>query len=149
MTTELKTDSDLINPLESHIGYQLRRASTLVMAVLADRLSTTHLTITEASVLVMINYNPGISQSAIGRSLGVKRANMAPIIATLDDRGLVLRSNPNGRLVSLSTTEAGRQSSNMIEAMMRANDNEMFGSLEAQSQLDLLNWLTALRRSRV
>ena len=149
MATKLKTDSDLINPLENHIGYQLRRASTLVMAVLADRLSTTHLTITEASVLVMINYNPGISQSAIGRSLGVKRANMAPIIATLDDRGLVLRSNPNGRLVSLSTTEAGRQSANMIEAMMRANDIEMFGSLEAQSQLDLLFWLSALRRSRV
>ena len=147
MASARKTDSDLINPLESHVGYQLRRASTLVMAALADRLSTTNLTVTEASVLVMIHHNPGVSQSAIGRSLGVKRANMAPIIATLDDRGLVHRSNPNGRVISLSATEAGRQCADTVEATMRANDMEMLGTLKPESQRDLLDWLTAIRRA--
>ena len=45
--------------------------------------------------LLVIEANPSITESEIGRLLTIKRANMAPLAALLTSRGLVL--TPKGR----------------------------------------------------
>ena len=61
----------VVDPLKAYPGYQLRRASGAQMAVLARRLAVLELRPTEATVLRLIDANPGIKQSAIGRLLEI------------------------------------------------------------------------------
>lgn len=96
------------NPLDGLLGYQLRRASGAMLADLAHVLDGPGLTPTEASVLLLIAHNPGITQSEIGRILAIQRANMAPIAAMLTENGLLSRTQADGRSQGLELREAGR-----------------------------------------
>ncbi len=74
----------LVNPLEAHLGYQLRRASVFAMTDLGTRLTPTGLRPSEVAVLMVIRANSGCQQGAIGELLGIKSANMVPLVARLD-----------------------------------------------------------------
>ncbi|WP_417320663.1 MarR family winged helix-turn-helix transcriptional regulator [Emcibacter sp.] len=97
------------NPLQDLVGYQLRRASAAMLTHLGQGLSDIGLKITETSVLVMIEANPGMKQSDIGRVLGIKSANMAPLVAVLSDRGLIKKKPLDGRSHGLHLSEEGKQ----------------------------------------
>lgn len=135
------------NPLEDHLGYQLRRASSLVMATLADRLADLGLTIVETSILILVDANSGIFQSEIGRTLGIKRANVAPLAAALERRGLVLRSTSGGRSIGLSTSAEGHELAIRAEAIMKDNDRSLFDRLDAPLRLAMLQALALLWRT--
>jgi DNA-binding MarR family transcriptional regulator len=141
--------SPVTNPLDEHFGYQLRRASSLVMATLADRLAELRLTIVETSILVLIDRNPGIFQSEIGRVLGIKRANVAPLASSLERRDLVSRTSPEGRAVGLSTTAAGHELAARAEALMRENDEQLFEHARPETREMLRAALEDLWRSRL
>ncbi|GAN78839.1 MarR family winged helix-turn-helix transcriptional regulator [Acidocella aminolytica] len=96
------------NPLEQLLGYQLRRASQAMMADLSAALTDLELKITEMSVLMVIEENPDITQSEIGRVLGIQRANMVPLTTQLERRGLIRKGVTTGRAQALRLTPAGR-----------------------------------------
>jgi DNA-binding MarR family transcriptional regulator len=125
MATEPDTISP-VNPLVDHLGYQLRRASSLVMAMLAERLTALDLTVVETSFLILVARNPGIRQSDVGRLLSIKRANVAPLTSSLEHRGLVARTLPAARMSGLSATSAGAELADRAEAVMRENDRIVF-----------------------
>lgn len=129
--------SPVINPMEDHVGYVLRRASSLVMTTLAERLAEVGLRIVESSVLVLIETNPGIFQSEISRALGMQRANVVPLITGLEQKMLVRRSSVRGRQIGLSTTPDGKRIAKRIAAIMQANDAHLFGSLDSEAQTQL------------
>ncbi len=101
------SDAGIDNPLDALLGYQLRRASATIVADLAGSLDDLALKPAEASVLMLIEANPGITQSDIGRMLGIKRANMAPIAALLTARKLIDRTRADGRSQGLWLNDAG------------------------------------------
>ncbi|MBD8545154.1 MarR family winged helix-turn-helix transcriptional regulator [Sphingomonas sp. CFBP 8760] len=101
-------DRILENPFDSHLGYLLRRASNAIIGELAQRLDAIGLKVSEASILLLIEHNPRITQSDLGRMLGIKRANMVPLAAGLESRGLVTRQPVNGRSHGLTLTETGK-----------------------------------------
>lgn len=74
---------------------------------LTRRLEPVALTPVEASVILLIGGNQGLTQSAIGRALGIQRANMAPLVARLETRGLLARNPADGRSHTLSLTADG------------------------------------------
>jgi len=98
----------LHNPLDALLGYQLRRASTVMMAHLGAALAETGLTPTEASILLLIDANPACTQSDLGRALAIKRANMVPLMSGLLKRGAVERAPVDGRSQALSITANGQ-----------------------------------------
>lgn len=110
------------NPLDGLLGYQLRRASTAILADLAHSLADLRLRPTEASVVLLIAANPSITQSEIGRILGIQRANMAPIAAMLTERGVIDRSRADGRSHPLRLSEAGRALSGEIHARIATHE---------------------------
>lgn len=122
------------NPLEDHLGYQLRRTSSYLMGVLAQRLTQIELTPSEASVVILIAGNERITQSEIGRILGIKRANMTPLTASLERRGLVEREAIGGKSFGLTVTASGRKAAEHAERMMLDHDREFFGSLSPQAR---------------
>src|ERR1700753_2223817 len=87
----------LADPLAELLGYHLRRLSVRVMTDLGRSLAPLDLNPADASGLLMIDANPGITQSEVGKAIGVLRANMAPLVADLVSRGLVEREPVDGR----------------------------------------------------
>lgn len=115
-------EPDIDNPLEALLGYQLRRASAAFLADLAHTLDDLALRPTEASVLLLIERNPGITQSDLGRTLGIKRANMAPLAAMLSARALVDRTRPDRRSQGLQLTDAGEALAAEIAARIATHE---------------------------
>lgn len=108
-----------LSGLDALFGYQLRRASGVVMADLTDRLAPMGLTVVEATLLGTIQAHPGATQSSIGAALGIQRANMAPLIAKLAARGLIDKTRVDGRSQGLSLTQSGLA---LVEAAQEAVD---------------------------
>ena len=97
----------LASPLDSLLGYRLRRASMAMMADLMSALTPLGLSAGEASFLILVGANPGCRQSDVGRTLEIKRANMTPLVARMKARELVIDAPIDGRSRSLTLTEAG------------------------------------------
>lgn len=141
---EPESDAEISNPLEFHVGYQLRRASAAILNRLASLLSDLKLTISEASVLVLVDDHPGITQSALGRALGIHRANMAPLAAILTERGLIERSQPGSRSIGLKTTKLGREQAMRARRCMQANEDALLPALTPDQRAALIDLLKGI-----
>jgi DNA-binding MarR family transcriptional regulator len=95
------------DPLQDSAGYSLRRASHAMMAELGERLTQVGLKMADASVLMVIEANPAVTASQIGRTLDIRRANMVPLLKKLEDAGLIERAPIDGKSQGLSLTDAG------------------------------------------
>ncbi|HWV12629.1 MAG TPA: MarR family winged helix-turn-helix transcriptional regulator [Sphingobium sp.] len=116
------TDNRLINPVASRLGYRLRRSSSAMMATLGAALELVGLRPVEATILLTIGANPGCIQSDIGRMLGIKRANMVPLITGLIQKNLVQKSPVDGRSFALSLTTEGEDARGEADAIMSAHE---------------------------
>lgn len=134
----------LDNPLEDLLGYQLRRASAAAMGQLARDLQALDLTPMEASLLVLVAANRGITQSVLGRTLGIHRANMVPLVATLGRRGLVERSAA-GRSHGLAASACGTELAHKARAAMLAHDAAIVAALRPGEAAPLREVLARLR----
>jgi DNA-binding MarR family transcriptional regulator len=134
----------LIDPLKNLPGYALRRASLAVMAELARRLAKMNLRPTEASVLVVIEANPGITQSEVGQLLEIARANMTPLAARLLDRDLIVRSRVDGRSHGIRLSAAGRQLTRKARQAMAENEAALLGRIPRADHAAFLQALRAL-----
>jgi len=77
--------------LDAMIGYNLRRASAFALNDFAGALSYASLRPVTFSMLALIDEKPGIRAAALCRELGIKSANMVPLIAELEERALLER----------------------------------------------------------
>jgi DNA-binding MarR family transcriptional regulator len=96
-----------VNPLKHVLGYELRRASVAVMAKVAGGIAPLGLTPGQASLIVLVGANPGCTQSAIGRALGAKPANLVPLLNQLAALRIVNREQGSGRTIALSLSDHG------------------------------------------
>jgi DNA-binding MarR family transcriptional regulator len=131
-------------PFDSLLGYHLRRASVAVMADLAAALAPLDLKPAEASILFTIAAADGVTQAELGRVLGIQRANMAPIIASLIRRGLLGKQTADGRSQSLHLTQAGWTLHQDALAATQAHERRLFGGLPAADRQRLTMQLKAI-----
>ena len=80
-----------LGALSGFIGYRLRRAQLSLFAGFELALREIGLTPGELSVLVVIDRNPGLTQSDVCAALGIQRANFTPLLQELEAEGLVIR----------------------------------------------------------
>src|SRR5438128_9434632 len=94
--------------LPSLLGYALRRTQSAVF----DDFAATFAQAGEAlrpgefGLLVLVERNPGLSQMALARALGIDRSTLVPILDRLQARGLLVRrrSPTDGRTHALGLT---------------------------------------------
>lgn len=134
----------LVDPLKDLPGYALRRASTTVMAKLAERLSALDLRPSEASVLLIIDSNPGVTQSQIGRLLDIARANMAPLTARLAARDLIVRESAGGRSHGLTLSASGRRLTQKAQRIVAELEAELMERIPAAQRAAFLRMLKTL-----
>ena len=138
----------LRDPLKNFVGYALRRASSLEMANLSNQLAQLDLRPTEGSVIVIVQANPGIRQSDIGRMLDIASANMTPLIARLDSRGLILRKRKDGRSQGLRLTEEGTRLATQALAEMEKHEREMMARVPEAMREPLVSALQSIWREQ-
>lgn len=95
------------DPLVNLPGYLLRRASAAALVELNQRLAMFGLHHTDVSLLLLIQANPGITQSEAGRILGIQRANMVSFVNRLQKPGWIERKPVDGRSQGLLLSAVG------------------------------------------
>jgi DNA-binding MarR family transcriptional regulator len=134
------------DPLQNSSGYSLRRASIAMTAELAQRLSTLGLRMADATVLMLIEANPAITASKIGRALDIQRANMVPLLKRLEDAGLVTRTPIDRKSQGLTLTTAGAARLAEARAVVDAFEADLIARVPEQHRAHLLPALDALWR---
>lgn len=134
------------DPLTSYPGYALRRAANATAAELAARLASHELRQSDASVLMLIEANPGTTASALGRQLDIQRANMVPLLKGLETAGLVRREAIDGKSVGLELTAAGAERLAEARAVIEAFEAELIARVPAEHRAHLLPALDAIWR---
>jgi DNA-binding MarR family transcriptional regulator len=103
----METGSSARGQLGGLVGYHLRRASAAMMADFSGELAGVALRPVQFAILSLVADNDGTSQTELCRELNVQKANMAPLIAELERRGLLARKPaPLDRRVQMLTLTA-------------------------------------------
>jgi DNA-binding MarR family transcriptional regulator len=125
-------------------GYALRRAAASIQAEFAALLHPLGLRPTDASMLVLIKANPGITQSSLGQNLGVQRANMVPLVARLEESGYITRVAVDGRSFGLALTEFGAEMCGKVQEAMNIHQKQIFQRIPAADRGHFVPALRAL-----
>jgi DNA-binding MarR family transcriptional regulator len=138
-----------MTPLSGYVGYALRRAQGVIFADFNHTLAELSLRPGQFAVLMMIDQNPGASQSDVSAALGIQKANFVATIADLEKRGLVRRrkSESDARTYSLGLTPRGRtllQRAAELQSLHEARVTEQLGKEGRLQLLGLLDRLSAL-----
>ena len=134
------------DPLPAYPGYSLRRAANATAVELAARLGDVDLRQVDASLLLLVEANPRVTASALGRQLDIQRANMVPLLKRLEDAGLIVREPIDGKSQGLSLTEEGRAKTREALRVINAFETELLGRIPAEHRDHLLPALEALWR---
>jgi DNA-binding MarR family transcriptional regulator len=134
------------DPLPLYPGYSLRRAAHATAAQLAARLGEVGLRQVEASLLLLVDANPDITASALGRQLDIQRANMVPLLKRLEDNGWISRTPIDGKSQWLALTPAGVAIKRKAQAIIDRFENELLARIPAEHRDHLLPALDALWR---
>lgn len=134
-------------PLDGLLGYWLRRASAVMMADLGASLASVELRPTEATILILIGNQPGLTQSELGRVLAIARANMAPLMAGLMKRGFIHKSRVDGRSQALALTAWGHDKVTQARAIIDAHEHRFQSRLAADMPEKVIEALKQLGAS--
>ena len=134
------------DPLIRFPGYALRRAANATAAELSARLAALDLRQSDASLLLLVAVNPGATSSALGRALGVERANMVPLLKRLDEAGLIGREAIDGNSQGLRLTPAALRRLAEARKIIEAFEAELLARVPAEHRDHLLPALNAIWR---
>ena len=108
-------DYDVLDEL---LGYSLRRAQVAMFAAFHEATRGMDVTPPRFTALVIIGANPGLSQSTLGKVLGIARSGAMLVTDWFEERGFVERRRRDGdaRAWGLHLTKKGEQ---LVERMKR------------------------------
>lgn len=128
------------------IGYHLRRAQVHLFADFARTMAEAQMTPGQFGVISLIGANPGLTQSALARAVGIERSTMVAVIDNLQDRGLVERrpSPVDRRSYALMLTETGTALLERLTPLVRAHERNVARRLSTAEKDKLIDLLTRL-----
>ncbi|MDB5576394.1 MAG: MarR family transcriptional regulator [Bradyrhizobium sp.] len=133
------------NPLLNYAGYLLRQAAKRRLAQLAQHLEPIGVGVSEASMLVLIGRNPGISQTECGRMLSVQPPNLNPITRRLIERKLIDSTKGRGRALCLTLTGEGARLMQRIVGEFEVQEARIYRVIPEHLRHDLVPLLRALQ----
>lgn len=133
------------------VGYRLRRASAVFANDFAITLEGTGIRQIPMGILAVVADNPGINQGTVGRLLGIKRANMVPLINELIEAGLIVReTDPSDRRAfTLAMSPAGSAMLADCVRRIEAHEVRLLDGFTAAERAMLLNLLERIEQRAV
>lgn len=132
-----------LGPLGDLAGYHLRRASGVFGNDFPRAMAGTGLRQVLFGILSVVAANPGISQGAAGRTLGIQRPNMVSLINELVDAGLIDRrtAQEDRRAFALTITDAGSDALADGIERIREHEQRLLADLDADERRTLIDLL--------
>ena len=129
--------------LDDLLGYHLRRAQAAVFADFMGAMAEERITPGQFGVLTLIERNPGLSQSALARVLGIERSTMVAVIDRLEARRLVGRdqSASDRRSYSLALSVQGKALLAKVTPKVRRHEKRVAAGFEPREVALLIDYL--------
>jgi len=130
------------------MGYNLRRAHGVQKRRFETTFGPLGIRPVTLSVLGTIYENPGITQAALGKRLSIKRANMVPVMAELEERGFITRrpSKSDRRAHVVTLTAPGTKFTVKVLDLHRRLEEDLSRTLGPRERDQLLKLLKKIRR---
>lgn len=110
--------------LDDLLGFNLRRAQEASFAAFVRRVGDTHIWSGWFALLMIVNENPGINQTALSVAAGRDKSTLTTSLRQLVREGLVERqlSATDRRSYTLKLTDAGRDHLESMQVHAREHD---------------------------
>jgi DNA-binding MarR family transcriptional regulator len=132
--------------LPSLMGYMLRQGQLFVYHDFFNALASEAIRPPQFSILEVVSHNPGIRPSDVAAAIGVKRANLVPLVSALEDRGLLTRTSAetDRRAQSLNLTPVGHTTLARWKSLILPHEDRLATRLGPDGRAQLLQLLHAL-----
>jgi DNA-binding MarR family transcriptional regulator len=130
-----------IGGLNEHLGYFVRRFQLWIFQDFIRTLAALKVKPAQYSLLLVIEANPGASQSAIAQTLDIERARLARMLHALESRGWVARLALDGRTNALQLTASGRQTLKRVKSAALKHEAKLAARLGVKARRGLLGLL--------
>jgi DNA-binding MarR family transcriptional regulator len=137
-----------VSMLESFVGYNLRRAAAKQRERFQSVFAPYDIRPAQLTVLAVIRHNMPLKQTALGKALEIKRANVVTLLDELEGRGLVTRrpADQDRRSHMLQLTPAGKDLTDRLLALHAKLESDLAESLGRKELVTLVELLQAFRR---
>jgi DNA-binding MarR family transcriptional regulator len=127
------------------LGYQLRLAQLAVFRDFDAAAGGFGISPGRFGMLVLIEANPGVTQSRLARAVGLDRSTMVAVLDQLEARGLLERRQGEDRRTNgLWLTKAGRALFARMKRRVLAHEARIAARLSAEERRTLLELLARL-----
>jgi len=121
-----------LGPLSSFPGYMIRRIQLQIYGSVYHVLAPFSIRPTQAAILILLKYNPGVRSSDIADTLGLKRPNFLLLLDELSRRGLAERRAGAGdrRAHALHLTVAGLKFAAEVEIALQSCEHQFLAAID-------------------
>jgi DNA-binding MarR family transcriptional regulator len=132
--------------LDDHLGYALRRAQVAAFEAFHRATAGAGITPPRFTALVILQANPGISQSRLGEVLGTARSGAMLLTDWLEAQGLAERRHraDDGRAWGLYLTPRGQRLIERLRRRVRTYDRRFASRIGPRERSELLRLLEKL-----
>jgi DNA-binding MarR family transcriptional regulator len=129
--------------LDLLLGYALRRAQLRVFADFARAMAALRLTPGQLGAVLLVEANPGLSQSALAAALGIDRSTAVALIDALQRRGLIRRRQDvrDRRVNALELGATGRRALAGVLRQLEAHEARIAADLAPAERRELMRLL--------
>jgi DNA-binding MarR family transcriptional regulator len=127
-------------------GYHLRRAQVAVFEDFARTVGKLRVTPGQFGVLTLVGANPGLTQSALARAIGIERSTMVAVIDGLERRALLERrpSPIDKRSYALVLSRRGQALIDRLRPLVLKHDRRIAERLDREERETLIRLLKRL-----
>lgn len=132
--------------LPSLMGYMLRQGQLFVYQDFFQTLAAEGIRPPQFSILEVVSRNPGIRPSDVAAVIGVKRANLVPLVAALEQRGFLARASAEAdrRAQALRLTDEGTARLEKWKSLILPHEDRLAQRLGPDGRRQLIKLLRAL-----
>lgn len=138
-------DEIVLDALAGHAGYAVRRFQIWIFQDFIRTLASVDIRPTQYSVMTVIGANPGLSQMAVAKRLGIERARLVHLLDSLEHRDLVsrIRSATDRRSHALHLTARGKTALAQFKRLAAEHERHVAEKIGKENREKLLQILSA------
>jgi DNA-binding MarR family transcriptional regulator len=142
-----RTDADReidLDALAGHAGYAVRRFQLWIFQDFIKTLAAVDIKPTQYSVMTVIGANPGLTQMAVAKRLGIERARLVHLLDSLEGRKLLKRvpSATDRRSHALHLTAQGQESLRKFKKLAAEHERHVADKIGKENREQLLQILS-------
>ncbi|WP_051310465.1 MarR family winged helix-turn-helix transcriptional regulator [Bradyrhizobium sp. Cp5.3] len=132
-----------LDALVGHAGYAVRRFQIWIFQDFVKTLSEVDIRPTQYSVMTVIGANPGLTQMAVAKRLGIERARLVHLLDSLESRRLVkrIKSKADRRSHALHLTAQGATALAKFKRLAAEHERHVEGKIGKENREHLLRIL--------